>query len=118
VIEALTDLPDGVIGFEVSGKLVASDYTDVMLPAVLEAAERGKIRLVLVIAGFDGLSGGAVWQDLKLGVEHLRAWKRVAVVTDLEWMTHLLALFGWMTPGEVSHFPMAERAEAVAWAAG
>jgi hypothetical protein len=26
-------------------------------------------------------------------------------------------LFGWMTPGEVRHFPLAQRDEAIAWAA-
>jgi len=32
--------------------------------------------------------GGALWQDLKFGVEHIRAWKRIALVTDIEWMHH------------------------------
>jgi hypothetical protein len=32
-------------------------------------------------------------------------------------MTHLTALFGWMTPGELKHFPLAERDAAIAWAA-
>jgi hypothetical protein len=58
-----------------------------------------------------------LWQDLKVGVEHLRAWKRIAVVTDIEWVDHMIALFGWMTPGEVRHFPLAQRDEAIAWAA-
>jgi hypothetical protein len=40
------------------------------------------------------MAPAAVHEDLKLGVEHLRAWKRVALVTDIEWMTHLTALFG------------------------
>jgi hypothetical protein len=51
-------------------------------------------------------------------VEHLRAWKRVALVTDIGWMTQLTAMFGWMTPGQVKHFPLAERDEAIAWVAG
>jgi hypothetical protein len=50
------------------------------------------------------MSGGALWQDRKVGIEHLRAWKRIALVTDIEWMTHMTSLFGWMTPGEVRHF--------------
>jgi hypothetical protein len=119
LIKELTDLPSGVIGFEASGKLQAEDYRDVLLPALERAAtEGGGIRCVIVITNFDGLSAGALWQDLKMGVEHLRAWKRTALVTDIEWMTHVTALFGWMTPGDVKHFPVAERAAAIAWAAG
>lgn len=32
------------------------------------------------------------------------------------WMTRMAALFGWMTPGELKHFPLAERDAASAWA--
>jgi hypothetical protein len=119
LIKELSDLPSGVIGFEASGKLQAEDYRDVLLPAIERAAtEGGGIRCVIVITNFDGLSAGALWQDLKMGVEHLRAWKRIALVTDIEWMTQMTALFGWMTPGEVKHFPLTERTAATAWAAG
>ena len=69
-------------------------------------------------ADFDGLTAGAVWQDLKVGVEHLRVWKRIALVTDIEWMSQMTAMFGWMTPGTVKHFPLAERAAAIAWISG
>jgi hypothetical protein len=64
------------------------------------------------------MSAGAVWKDLEMGVGHLTRWKRIALVTDVEWMIHLTSLFGWMTPGELKHFPLAQRAEAITWAAG
>ena len=74
--------------------------------------------MVIVISEFDGLSAGALWEDLKMGVQHTRAWKRIALVTDVEWMRHMTSMFGWMTPGEVKHFPLAARTEAIAWVAG
>jgi hypothetical protein len=52
-----------------------------------------------------------------MGVEHLTHWKRVALVTDVDWMVHLTGLFGWMTPGEMTTFSMAERDAAIAWVA-
>jgi SpoIIAA-like len=118
MITQLSDLPDGVIGFEASGKLRAEDYRDVLIPAVDRAGSTGSIRLVLVIHDFDGLSGGALWQDLKGGIEHLRSWKRIALVTDIEWMIHVTALFGWMTPGQVKVFPLPDQTAAATWAAG
>ena len=117
MMKELSDLPTGVIGFEVAGEIRAEDYRDVVLPALERAAAGGEVRFVVVIGEFQGMSGGALWQDLKVGVEHLRAWKRIAVVTDIEWVGHMLTLFGWMTPGEVRHFPLAQRDEAIAWAA-
>jgi SpoIIAA-like len=93
----------------------------------LHAAERhqhgpavdvpGDVRFVIVFPEWNGMSAGAVWQDLKMGVEHLRAWKRIALVTDVEWMTQMTALFGWMTPGETRVFSVAEKADAISWAA-
>ena len=118
MIEELSGVPAGVIGFEASGRIRAEDYRDVVLPALEHAAATGEVRFVIVMRDFDGMSGGAVWQDLKVGIEHFRAWKRIALVTDITWMRDLTSLFGWMTPGEVKTFPLARRDEAIQWAAG
>jgi hypothetical protein len=119
MIETLTGLPEGVLGFEATGELHADDYRSVLIPAIEQALQtQSKVRIVLVFPEFAGMSGGAAWQDLQMGVEHLTTWERIALVTDVEWMIHLTSLFGWMTPGEMKHFPMAERDAAIAWAAG
>ena len=118
MMKEMSDLPAGVIGFDSSGRIRAEDYRDVVLPAVERAAAAGEVRFVIVMRDFDGMSGGAVWQDLKVGFEHFRAWKRIALVTDIAWMRDLTSLFGWMTPGEVKTFPLAQQDEAIAWAAG
>jgi hypothetical protein len=118
MLKALDDLPDGVIGFEVDGELHAEDYRDVLMPALERAAEAGDVRFVIVFPEWKGMSGGALWQDLRIGVHHLKAWKKIALVTDVDWMTHLTSVFGWMTPGETKVFPTADRADAIAWAAG
>ena len=118
MIEELSDLPAGVIGFEVSGRIRAEDYRDVVLPAIERAAKTGEVRFLIVMPKFEGMSGGAVWQDLKVGIEHFRAWKRITLVTDITWMRDLTSLFGWMTPGETRTFALAQRDEAIEWAAG
>jgi hypothetical protein len=118
MMKELSDLPAGVVGFEASGRIRAEDYRDVVLPALERAAATGEVRFVIVMRDFDGMSGGAVWQDLKVGFEHLRAWKRIALVTDITWMRDMTSLFGWMTPGEVRTFRLGELQEAVDWAAG
>ena len=117
MITELDGLPEGVIGFEASGKIAAEDYRDVVLPAVEQAARAGDVRFLIVMRSFDGMSGGAVWEDLKIGLEHLRSWKRIALVTDIGWMTHAIDLFGWMTPGETKTFTLGERDQAVEWVA-
>jgi SpoIIAA-like len=117
MINELSGMPSGVIGFEVVGKIEAQDYRDTILPTLERSAAAGEVRFLIVIRDFDGMSGGALWQDLKVGVENLRAWKRIALVTDIGWMHHLTELFGWMTPGETKTFPIVELDEATAWVA-
>ena len=118
MIRELDELPANVIGFEVTGKVLAQDFVDVVLPAFERAAKAGEFRAVIVIPQFTGMSGGALWEDLRLGVPHLRDWKQIAVVTDIDWIIHLTHMFGWMTPGEVKVFPLSNRVEAIDWAAG
>lgn len=119
MLKAIADLPEGVIGFEAVGKVEASDYSDVLMPAVRALSEQDRdVRIVLVFARWDGMSAGATWQDLKFGVRNLNRWKRIALVTDLDWMITVMSIFGWMTPGELKRFPLAERDRAIAWAAG
>ena len=118
MLEPITGLPEGVLGFTGRGEMHADDYTKVLIPAVDAALAAGRdLRVVLVFEQWDGMSGGALWEDLKMATHGLSRWKRIALVTDVEWMVHLTHLFGWMTPGEVKVFPLAERAAAVDWAA-
>ena len=117
MIKEIDNLPDGVVGFEVSGMVRAEEYRDVLLPALERASEHGDIRFLVVIPQFKGMTGGAVWEDLKVAFSHLRAWKKIALVTDIEWMSHLTSLFGWMTPGDTRVFGLEQRDAAIAWAA-
>jgi hypothetical protein len=115
MIQQLSGLPGGVIGFEVSEKVTAEDFRDVVLPAVEKAAQSGEVRFVIIVPEFHGMTPGALWQDLRVAFENFRKWKRIALVTDIEWMHQMTALFGWMTPGDVKTFPTDERDQAVTW---
>jgi len=118
MIERLDGVPEGVLGFRAHGELHASDYRDVLLPALDGVVTSGgKVRVVLVFDEWDGMTAGAVWQDLKVGVEHLTKWEKIALVTDVGWMRHATNLFGWMTPGAVKVFAESELDAASAWAA-
>jgi len=117
MIKELSGLPPRVIGFEISRKVQAADFRDVVLPAFERAAKAGAFRAIIVIPEFEGMSSSALCQDLKIGIAHLRDWKRIALVTDIDWMIHLTQMFGWMTPGDVKAFPLNKRTEAIEWVA-
>lgn len=118
MLEPIDDLPPGVVGFEAVGEVHSVDYANVLRPALDKAAAEGGIRIVYVLGErFEGYSSGATWQDSKLAFEHHKAWRRAAIVTDVDWLRHLSAVFGWMVPGDFKLFHLAERDAAIEWAA-
>ena len=118
MIERLENLPAGVLGFRADGQISASDYTDVLKPAIDAVLQRDEdVRIVIEFGDWSGMSGGALWEDLKMGIERLTKWKKIALVTDVEWMRRATDLFGWMTPGDVKTFKASERDAAVLWLA-
>jgi len=117
-MEIMEGLPDGVLGVRVHGKLDSGDYAEVLRPAIEAAvAASGGLRVVLVFEDWDGITAGAVWQDVKLGVEDFSKWKKLALVTDVDWVRHATNLFGWTIPGQVRTFGSDELDAATAWAA-
>jgi SpoIIAA-like len=119
MIEPLEGMPPGVIGLRASGKVSAEDYKTVLAPTLDQAlAEGGKLRLVYELgADYDGFESGGVWQDLRLGASHFNAFERMALVTDVDWMRHAANALGFLMPGEIKVFPLAERDAAAVWAA-
>lgn len=122
MIERLQDVPAGVVGFRALGEVTADDYRDVLEPALRAAAEAGEIRLLYVLDPEFKMDAGAIVQDAKtgldLGIGHHSAWKRTAVVTDIDWIAKAIRMFAWMTPGEVAVFDPAQLDAAKAWVAG
>jgi SpoIIAA-like len=119
MIERLTDFPANVLAFKCHGRVTKADYDTVLVPAVKDALKsHAKVRLYYeVAADFDGIEAGAAWEDFKVGIEHLTRWERMAVVTDVDWIKHTIHFFGFMMPGEMKFFPLAEAAQARAWIA-
>lgn len=119
MIRPIDGLPDNVIGFEAVGEVRAGDYITILDPAVDAALENhDKIRLLYVLGDdFDGYSGGAMWEDTKVGVSHLSKWEKIAIVTDHKAYQDGIKAFGWMIPGEVKVFAVADLTSAEAWAA-
>ncbi len=123
MIEPLEGLPEGTIGFRATGRVSRDEYRDVLLPPMRAAAEAGEVRMVFAIGpGFEGFEPGALVEDTKagvtLGIGHPHAWKRTAIVTDVEWITKTIHMFGWITPGELMVRDLDGLEEAKAWVAG
>jgi len=119
MIERLSGFPDNVLAFVCKGRVTKADYDTVLVPAVLEALKtHDKVRLYYQIdADFSDIEPGAMWEDFKVGMEHLTRWERIALVSDVEWIKQMMRLFSFMLPGAMKVFPLSEAAKAKAWVA-
>ena len=117
MIHLLPNFPDFVVGISAVGEVTAHDYETIFIPAI-EAALKSHQRVrVLYHLGpdFTSFTPGAMWDDLKVGLAHLRAWEKIALVTDLDWVTNMTRIFGFAMPCPVRVFPAGEFAEAAQW---
>jgi len=122
MIELLSDMPAGVTGIRVSGRLRGDDFRQ-LAPEFEAALGADEVRVVEVVApDYEGFGPGGLVEDVKTGLglvmRNHAAFKRFAFVTDTEWAIHAMHLFGWMVPGEFRLFRLDELEQAKEWAAG
>ncbi len=120
MVHKIKDMPAGTVGLRVTDDLTRDDYRDVIEPTLRDAVASGEVRLLLVAGhGFDHMAVGARIKDaktnLRLGLGHLSAWKRSAIVSDTEWVRKAFTLLGWLTPVEIRVWRSDEESQAKAW---
>lgn len=117
MIEHLQGFPGNTVAFACKGHVTAHEYETVLIPRVDQALEaHDKVRVYYQIGDdFEGIDPGAVWDDIKTGMQHRRQWERIAVVTDVDWIRNTMRAFGFLIPCEMKIFPMAEMAQAREW---
>ncbi|GIU32266.1 STAS/SEC14 domain-containing protein [Shewanella hafniensis] len=106
---------DFFVAFKAIGTLTHQDY-EMMVP-VLESALAGvkdpDIFALVDVTELDGLELQAAWDDLKLGVKHIRHFEKIAIVGKTTLQEVLAKLANWFTPAEVRFF--VDNGDAVAW---
>jgi hypothetical protein len=121
MIETLSDLPSGVAGVRLSGRLSGREFRD-FRPTWEKLVDTGDIRFVEVIEDdYEGFGPGGLIEDAKMGFgalfRHHSAFKRIAVVTNKDWVLHVLHALAWMVPAEYKVFSLDELDQAKEWAA-
>ena len=121
MVEPIEEMPPGTIGFRASGEVTGEDYREVLEPALRAAVETGEVRTLYVVADGFEMDAAALLEDaktgLQLGLGHLSAWKRTAVVTDVVWVQRAIKAFAFMAPGEVEVWGLDGLDAARAWIA-
>jgi len=115
--EVIDGLPRDVVAIRAVGIITAQDYRDVLIPLVEgKLAEHDKLKLLFVMGDdYTTFSGDAAWEDTKFDMKHLRDFSRIAVVTDVPWITRTMRIFAPIVPYDLKVFPMEELDEAKGW---
>ena len=114
---SMAGFPDNVVAVRGEGRVSGDDYKAVLAPAVERATAGGrKARLLIELgAGCDGYDPSAMLADASLGMGHMAAFERIAVVTDTDRIRRAIQMFGPIIPGDVRLFSTGEAGAARAW---
>lgn len=104
MITTLDSEKEGVLGFQLSGKLHDEDYQH-FVPAVETAIDQfGKIRLVVQFHDFQGWDMHALWDDIKFSTKHCSDISRIAMVGDKKWEEWMAKVCKPFTLAKVDYF--------------
>ena len=116
MIALIENLPDNVLGVEVSGEITRDDYTKTLLPALEQHREAdGKVRLLYVLDDQHDFTAGALWEDEKIFDRHPLSFAKIAVATNAKGIRGLIRTMSWMIPGDVKLFTTDEMEQAKDW---
>jgi hypothetical protein len=117
MIEILPESEGSLIALKIGGKLTLDDYTGVWVPRLEEAIEsHGKVRVLMYLdETFDGWETGVIWEDTKVGLKNVAAFKKVALVGGPTWIGKIMELVGHLMPGSMKAFPAGSLEEAYDW---
>lgn len=101
----------------VSGRVVQSDVRS-LLPHLRRAADHhGTLRIVEVIAGFEGYDFGALWPLFEQDIDLLARITHAAVVCDFGWTGPVTRAAGLVAPITYRSFLTHDRDAARSWIA-
>jgi hypothetical protein len=117
MLKIMNDLPANVLGVSAEGKITGTDYETVLIPAIeKKLKEHKKIRMLYDLgSSFTGFDLSAMLDDAKMGMKHLSAWDRIALVSDHEMINTFAKFFGHMLSCELRIFKNVELEEAKKW---
>jgi hypothetical protein len=119
MIEIIQGLPEGTLGFSLSGTVAKEDYDDVLVPALEKAIEEhDRVKMLMVFGeAFEAYSPSAAWEDTLAGLRHWRGFERIAVVSEVAWLRAAVAALAPLLPCPVRLFGVQAEEEARRWLA-
>lgn len=117
MIDMIPNLPDRIVGIRASGNVTAGEYESVLIPTIEEAIRKqGPVCLLYVMdCSIKDFSLGAMWDDTKLGYQHLQDFERIAIVTDDPLVRGMVHALQFAMPKFLRVFPTDEQDASIEW---
>jgi hypothetical protein len=117
MIEIMQGLPENVVAVIARGDVTGEDYDNVLIPAIEDKIKKyGKIRMLYQLGeDLTGFTYEAMWEDAKVGIWHLTAFEKIAIVSDVEWIINAVKIFKFVIPCPVKIYKNESLPEAKAW---
>lgn len=112
MLRVIDGLPENIVGIVAKGRVTAEECDRVLAPVMQSSLRRKKPRLYYEIGS---RLPDARWDDLRIGVNRIPDWERVAVVTDVGRIRHSVKALGFLIGGEIRVFTTAEAGDGLAW---
>lgn len=105
-----------LIHFKCEGIITHNDYQKVVIPALKEKINKnGLLSLIRDMREMKKIEGGAIWDDYKFGIHHLKYFDRMATVGDQWWMSPLMKFSSLFFKIKLKHFKSHQYEEALEW---
>ena len=115
MIQILDDTSEDLIALQIKDGVTKEDY-DKIKPLIEEKTSRyDKIRLYAELRELTDVGLGAIWEDLKIDINHYNDFARIAVVGPKDWKENLVNIAKQLVPAEVRYFDATEVNAAKAW---
>jgi hypothetical protein len=117
MLKLMNDLPDSTLGVSAEGKITGTDYETVMIPALEEKLKTNKKIQMIYHLGkdFTGFDLNAMLDDAKMGLKHLSAFDKIALVSDHQVINNVAKFFGYLLSCELRIYKDAELDDAKKW---
>ncbi|WP_338876747.1 STAS/SEC14 domain-containing protein [Spirosoma sp. SC4-14] len=115
MIKALDLNDDRILGYRIEGKITAAELKPLFARVEEKKREHKKMRVYAEYVRMNGLSLGAIWEDIKFDITHFTDFEKVAVVTDTDWVGITGKAAGLIPGLEVRLFSCSEQEQAHEW---
>ncbi|MCC7232455.1 MAG: STAS/SEC14 domain-containing protein [Bacteroidia bacterium] len=116
MIKKIEKIPQTILGLEFSGEITAEEYRSVVFPEVETLAQSNPgLKILCFVKKGIHFSPGALIDDALVGLKHFNHWKKVAIVSDLDWLRPASMAMSFFIPGQLHFFPEKDMPSAIIW---